>query len=431
MFTLLLHAVELNTYIDYAQILGLTGHMNMARIYQSEVTAGDYVGRLWLHTMNSKRLALIIGVAALAALLVVVAAFHASRLFGRRVAMLRPGIELLPPRAPATGVQPAGPELATLVRRTEPAGVVVFIEGQAKATEPGKPERPLGMQSPVFQGERIVTGARSIVHIRFADGALFAQGEASSFVIEAYLYDAKSPATPASCKFGALLGAFRFLTGAIAARNPENFQAVTTRAIIGIRGCEVGVLTGIDADLVFAISLAQNENLVITPAMNQGAARSLTIKQPGLLASVKQDGSVFQRQYTAEEIGRLPRRVETGRPAQNAAQVAPPTAIPAAAGGPQPLPSSPFPGEHYYSMMQFPRDLKLDIFPHRQLPHLTPESQFKIVDNGYMRFRRNLISYIEVTSAKILPSAKAGSSLFNVLSTTTIPTQPSVTGFGI
>ena len=115
-----------------------------------------------------------------------------------------------------------------------PIGNIIALKGQVWAeSESGL--RPLETGSPVYQGEKIVTGPDSNAEIRFLDDTCLSQGAESTLSLDQYVYNPADEAA-SNLGFGLLQGAFRHVSGKIAATNPENVQLESPLAVIGIRG---------------------------------------------------------------------------------------------------------------------------------------------------------------------------------------------------
>ena len=115
-----------------------------------------------------------------------------------------------------------------------PIGTIIALKGQVWAeSESGL--RPLETGSPVYQGEKIVTGPDSNAEIRFLDDTCLSQGANSALSLDHYVYN-PADESAANLGFGLLQGAFRHVSGKIATTNPENVQLESPLAVIGIRG---------------------------------------------------------------------------------------------------------------------------------------------------------------------------------------------------
>lgn len=101
------------------------------------------------------------------------------------------------------------------------------------AQAPGAPARKLATGDPVFAGERIRTGAETVLQIEFTDQGRFTLGPDAEFEVSRY-----SHASGGEDAFFSrvLKGAFRFVTGLIARKERQNLQVGVVVATIGIRG---------------------------------------------------------------------------------------------------------------------------------------------------------------------------------------------------
>lgn len=108
--------------------------------------------------------------------------------------------------------------------------------GHAEA--PGAPARKLSAGDPVFAGERIRTGAGTILQIEFTDSARFTLGPNAEFEVSRYSYAAGGPGEEAFHS-RIIKGAFRFVTGLIARKERKSMQVGVIVATIGIRGTHV------------------------------------------------------------------------------------------------------------------------------------------------------------------------------------------------
>lgn len=97
----------------------------------------------------------------------------------------------------------------------------------------GAPARALKPGDPVFAGERIRTGADTLLQVEFTDKGRFTLGPNAEFEVSRY-----SHASGGADAFYSrvLKGAFRFVTGLIARNERKNVQVGVLVATIGIRG---------------------------------------------------------------------------------------------------------------------------------------------------------------------------------------------------
>ena len=120
--------------------------------------------------------------------------------------------------------------------QTPSVGRATRITGdQVSAQAPGGPVRKLAEGDPVFTGERIRTGDRTVLEIEFNDKSRFALGPNAEFEVERY-FQAAGGTGEETFQSRVLKGAFRFVSGLIARRKHENVRITVAVATIGIRG---------------------------------------------------------------------------------------------------------------------------------------------------------------------------------------------------
>lgn len=131
--------------------------------------------------------------------------------------------------------------VAAVVEAASPSiGRVTRITGDqlGSAQAQGGPVRKLATGDPVFAGERIRTGAGTVLQIEFTDKSRFTLGPNSEFEVERYL-QASAGSSEEAFHSRIIKGAFRFVSGLIARKQGQNMQVSITVATIGIRGTHV------------------------------------------------------------------------------------------------------------------------------------------------------------------------------------------------
>jgi hypothetical protein len=123
---------------------------------------------------------------------------------------------------------------AMVAAATPSIGRVARMTGDrlAYAEAPGAPARALQPGDPVFAGERIRTGAETLMQVEFTDKGRFTLGPNAEFEVSRY-----SVASGDEAFYSRVIkGAFRFVTGLIARKERKNVQVGVLVATIGIRG---------------------------------------------------------------------------------------------------------------------------------------------------------------------------------------------------
>lgn len=115
-------------------------------------------------------------------------------------------------------------------------GAAVAVRNQVTGAQGGQ-ERPLAVGNPVFQNERISTGANSVAQLMFTDQTTLSVGPRSQVTLDRYVYDPNQAAGDVAVSF--VTGAMRFITGS---QDPHSYQVHTPVASIGVRGTIVDLL---------------------------------------------------------------------------------------------------------------------------------------------------------------------------------------------
>ena len=100
----------------------------------------------------------------------------------------------------------------------------------------GGPVRKLAEGDPVFAGERIRTGAGTVLQIEFTDKSRFTLGPNAEFEVERYFQAPAGGSGEDAFSSRIFKGAFRFVSGLIARKKRENVRITLAVATIGIRG---------------------------------------------------------------------------------------------------------------------------------------------------------------------------------------------------
>lgn len=116
-------------------------------------------------------------------------------------------------------------------------GKIAFVRGSNAAQRPGEAPRILGKGTDIFQGDNIQTSERSFVIIEFTDGAKVTVRPNSSFSIDQYDQQAKTPKAQLTLHEGGL----RASSGDIAKSDPENFQIKTELATVKAQQADYSV----------------------------------------------------------------------------------------------------------------------------------------------------------------------------------------------
>jgi hypothetical protein len=115
--------------------------------------------------------------------------------------------------------------------------VVENANGDVKAGPSTKAATAVTAGQRVPPGSTVVTGAKSMVTLRFDDGQAVVLGENSEFKVTQYAFSKDQPKSD-KFVFELLKGTMRSVSGLLTRRNPEAYSLRTPQATIGIRGTD-------------------------------------------------------------------------------------------------------------------------------------------------------------------------------------------------
>ena len=133
------------------------------------------------------------------------------------------------------------------------AATVLALRGAVIVTDEEGQRRKLEEGDTVSSGDEIETARRSWIRLEFTDGSRFDLGANTQFRVDEYTFG--DAAGKPSMKTRIIKGVFRFLTGALAKRDPAAMQVQLSVAAIGIRGTHVGGEVGATSATVVLLEL--------------------------------------------------------------------------------------------------------------------------------------------------------------------------------
>lgn len=125
--------------------------------------------------------------------------------------------------------------LCSLAVWAQQAGRVDYLEGSVKLVDAASKERFVKLGDGVNEGDTLVTGADSEVHLAMEDGGQL--GIHANTRLRILNYKAEGGKDDRSV-FNLLQGAMRSITGWIGKYNPRNYEIRTPTATIGVRGTD-------------------------------------------------------------------------------------------------------------------------------------------------------------------------------------------------
>jgi hypothetical protein len=115
-------------------------------------------------------------------------------------------------------------------------GKVLQLNGPLFAKKADASIMVLSVNSPVEEGDTLITENKTYARIRFTDDSETVLRPNTQFMISEYYFDKASPKDDKSF-FGLVKGGLRAITGLIGKRGPMNsYKMTTVTAVIGVRG---------------------------------------------------------------------------------------------------------------------------------------------------------------------------------------------------
>ncbi len=129
-------------------------------------------------------------------------------------------------------------------------GVASAVRGAVRATAPGAAGRVVETGKPVYSHDKVTTGPEGKLQILLLDETSFTVGANSEMELDEFVFDPATNAGKVSAKIAK--GAFRFVTGKVARRDPARMQVETPVGTIGIRGTMTAGTVG-DGEATFVL----------------------------------------------------------------------------------------------------------------------------------------------------------------------------------
>ena len=123
--------------------------------------------------------------------------------------------------------------------QSQVVGRVMLAQGEFSAKDENNKERKLLLGGPVYEGDTLITGAKSKAVVAFRDESRVSLQDLTQFRVEKFRYDKVKSEENAILKL--LKGGVRVVTGLIGRTNHDNYKFKLSTATIGVRG------TGFDA----------------------------------------------------------------------------------------------------------------------------------------------------------------------------------------
>jgi hypothetical protein len=137
----------------------------------------------------------------------------------------------------------AFPAASLVFARTTQVGVAGVVQGTVEVAAKDGTVKQLRNGDPVYLDDQLATGSDGHLQVLLMDETVFTLAPSSSIVIDKFIYDPSNDDGIVEAKV--VKGIFRFVSGKIAHKKPENMSVDLPAGTIGIRGTMVaGIVDG-------------------------------------------------------------------------------------------------------------------------------------------------------------------------------------------
>lgn len=185
----------------------------------------------------------------------------------------------------------------------EPVGALTRVQGHVLLEEQGQRRLAVPGES-VAEGDTLLTGSRARAEITFQDQSVITLSEDTHFTVHTFVQSA------GQARFTMLRGAFRAVSGAIAARDNPVFEIQTPLAAIGIRGTDFW--GGFFTPEELGVFMAQGRGVSVT---NQHGTRVITTPGEGVTVTVAEPWPSRPLKWRENKVRRALRSVAFDAPA--------------------------------------------------------------------------------------------------------------------
>ncbi|MFH1799960.1 MAG: FecR domain-containing protein [Candidatus Omnitrophota bacterium] len=160
--------------------------------------------------------------------------------------------------APVSAPAPAPSPVAMVSPSTNRVGVVAAVGGKVELTTFGQTVRIAQSGQAIFMGDEVKTDAQGRLQVLLLDETVFTIGPNSVIIIDKFVYDPKSQ--KGEIRASITQGVFRYVSGKIAAKNPDSVKVKLPAATLGFRGTIVGGSVGANGQGLAALLGPGNNN---------------------------------------------------------------------------------------------------------------------------------------------------------------------------
>jgi hypothetical protein len=206
-------------------------------------------------------------------------------------------VALTPSTPAAAEPAPQGPTQLAQATQTAPAralgqriGVAGAVRGEVRVAPHDSAAGVIGQIAksgdPIRLGDRVRSGPDSGLQIMLMDETVFSIGPDAELTIDEFVFDPATDAGSVAATVGK--GAFRFITGRVATKDPKRMSVRVPQATIGIRGTIVAGIAGATSSEIVLLGPGpeNNANATIGAITVSNAAGSIGIARAGFGTTV-------------------------------------------------------------------------------------------------------------------------------------------------
>ena len=190
-------------------------------------------------------------------------------------------------------------------------GTAAAVAGAVKAVSAGSPVgHVISSGKPLFLNDHVTTDAAGRLQVLLVDETIFTLGPNSDMVLDDFVYDPKTSAGKITATIAK--GAFRFVTGKVAQRDPSKLKIKVAVGTIGVRG-SIGVgETGPGGTTIINGGARNADNHDDSAGIYaESGGHTVNLPQPGVGTRISPDGAIAKAGFMTDELNRIMGTLQT------------------------------------------------------------------------------------------------------------------------
>ena len=190
-------------------------------------------------------------------------------------------------------------------------GTAAAVRGAVSALSAGSAVgRVISSGKPLFLNDHVTTDAAGRLQVLLLDETIFTLGPNSDMVLDDFVYDPKTSAGRISASIAK--GTFRFVTGKIAAHDPDKLKLKVAVGTIGVRGSiGVGEVNADGATIINGGARNPDNYDDASGIYAQGGGKTVNLIQPGVGTHIGVDGRVDAPRFMVGDLNRIMGTLQT------------------------------------------------------------------------------------------------------------------------